>query len=545
MVRRQLNDPKTGLPPHGKSTRQSGRKFSPPPIEIHMFEVQLGAAVLLQFAIGHDRVRILADAGARGRGYKPKRVHDKLLPILDKGGKRQIDLIIGTHYDEDHLNNLVPIINDETIKIGEAWMPPIANDTVQHMLDATLSVANLLPHQFYSESGDQYLAEYLSAKREDCELLSALEGGVRQRRSDLDEGVSFSAFRDVLRHRLKQRDDNIKYFRDQLAKLVLEDSCVHVNNLEVESGANLDAASLEARHAALLHDLRTTNIDKEFQQAVEKKRGPEAAEARTRLLELIRRSAAKDAINAKALHAVTRALRRRNIPVRSEIIPDGEPRTYAWNEHQFVENGQSSDGPELKLLGPSHSLVRKHWNKLPVEADAKFALREIEPISPSNQLSYIARIGFQGQGILITGDAGCVDFKLRRGEYYPGLLNAMLPLHIVQVAHHGGHNAHFYQVLTEAGFATQVDPSLLLLSHETNSKFRPSPAFGTFLQSTLKSRRNVKLVFTNCPSRDKVAEYQELIHPPVPRNPTSNPVGDVRIEFAANRWDVMAHAVEI
>ena len=75
-----------------------------PSIQVDMFEVQLGAAILLQFKVGDDVVRILADAGIKTSRYPKDHVLKKLLPILSKGNARRIDLIIGTHYDEDHLN---------------------------------------------------------------------------------------------------------------------------------------------------------------------------------------------------------------------------------------------------------------------------------------------------------------------------------------------------------------------------------------------------------------------------------------------------------
>jgi hypothetical protein len=148
-----------------------------PDIQIDMFEVQLGAAILLQFATSDGVVRVLADAGIKASGYDPAHVHKRLLPILKASGDRRIDLILGTHYDEDHLNGLVPIIEDESIEIGEAWMPPIANDSSPHALDAMLSDRDLLPHQFYADDGDAQLDTYLSAKRRDCEILLFLEAG--------------------------------------------------------------------------------------------------------------------------------------------------------------------------------------------------------------------------------------------------------------------------------------------------------------------------------------------------------------------------------
>jgi hypothetical protein len=469
-------------------------------------------------------------------------VRDRLLPILDAAGDRRIDLIIGSHYDEDHLNGLVPIIEDQSIAIGEAWMPPTANDSVPHPLDAMLSGADLLPQQFYGEGADETLDTYLQVKRADCETLLVLEG-----RSDLnaDEGLHR---RHYAIRRSRPRNEAIGFFRTQLAELVPEGECDHGTDQSIESQPEIEAAirDVSRNDVPWLWSGRLPTLDDALTFARStRERRPEVARAHALSLANIRKGAAKDAINAVALYEVAQALQRRRIPLRSEIIADGMPKRYVWrrNEHRFIPSAVSGDELELVLLGPSRSLVRKHWNRLPV-ADAAFVafrfLSEIKSITPSNQLSYIARIGFAGQGILISGDAGCVDFQEARGQYYPALLNAMLPLHVVQIAHHAGNNAHFYRVLAAAKFPEQDARSLLLLSHAANDRTRPSPEFREFLLGTLRQGDDVRLLFTSHPTRDKVADYLAAIHPVVG---APNTVGDVRIAFNGQRWDVKSHAV--
>lgn len=520
-----------------------------PDIQLDMFEVQLGAAILLQFKTDRGLVRILADAGIKASGYDRAEVHRRLLPILDASGDRRIDLILGTHYDEDHLNGLVPIIEDESVTIGEAWMPPIANDSAPHALDATLSDADLLPHQFYGEKGDRSLADYLSVKRSDCETLLVLEEG-RQRAAER----SLSAFRTMSLGERLPLEDHDRFFRAQLDELVPEGECYHGTDQETEGHPEVNAAISNIRRLdqpfrlGWIKPTLPSSLDDQLKLArAVRARRPEAGEAQRLSLSNIRKSAAKDAINATALHAVMQALSGRGVPVRSEIIDDGIPRRYFWQNttRRFISGNVKGDGPELKLLGPSRALVRKHWDRLPVEDAARVALSffsEIKSITPSNQLSYIARIGFAEQGILISGDAGCVDFKSQSGEYYEQLLGAMLPLHVVQIAHHGGNNAHFYRVLNAAQFPEQADPSLLLLSHATNDKTRPSPEFRDFVLGTLKQGDDVRLLFTSKPTIGKVADYKDAIHPVVG---ASNDVGDVQIVYERQRWRVQAHAVEV
>ena len=87
-------------------------------IHVDMFEVQLGASLLIQVRAGRrGAIRILADAGIHAHGYERDHVHRKLPAAMDRMGAagRRLDLVIGTHYDRDHLAGLAPIIDDETI----------------------------------------------------------------------------------------------------------------------------------------------------------------------------------------------------------------------------------------------------------------------------------------------------------------------------------------------------------------------------------------------------------------------------------------------
>lgn len=256
---------------------------------------------------------------------------------------------------------------------------------------------------------------------------------------------------------------------------------------------------------------------------------------------------AKDAINAKALHDVVQALEARSIPIRTQLINDGVPSTYRWSEadDRFVLAKAPVDGLHFTLLGPSRSLVKKHRYRLPVVEASKVALlfrAEIRSITPSNQLSYIGCFGFLEQVILLSGDAGCVDFKSARNSYHQPLLDAMRPLHVIQVAHYGGNNAHFYRVLDAAKYPAQDAQSYLLLSHAFHDKTRPSDVFHDFLLATLGNGDDVKLLFTSEPTRDKVVDYLRAIEPTVG---TTGQMGDIRLEYSAGRWDVTKHAVKV
>jgi hypothetical protein len=143
----------------------------------------------------------------------------------------------------------------------------------------------------------------------------------------------------------------------------------------------------------------------------------------------------------------------------------------------------------------------------------------------------------------VAGDAGCVDFAPnRRSKFYKALLDALLPLQVVQVAHHGGNNAQFYNVLLNAQYATQAQPSRLLLSHATNDAHRPSDLFERFVAAVRKNVDNIQILFTSKPRDAYVQSYKTLIASAVG---TPKPAGDVRLAFDGRIWIVEKHAIQV
>lgn len=511
-----------------------------PEIQIDMFEVQLGAAMLLQFGTGGEKICVLADGGVKASGYKAEHVRDKLLEAL--ADPMRIDLIIGTHYDEDHLNGLVPVIEDERFTIGEAWMPPVANDTFSFAVDQALKQTDLLPSQFASDGAHEILAAYLEVKHDDIKELVQIERALGNEEFALYESTSdFYKTDDPL---------DVSYFRAQLAGNDDPQCIDHGMDQELEPDELVAALVSEAKTGGIglqrpwflgsFNDLR--KIAAHYKDA-----SLQVAVAQAASLANIRKSAAKDAINAKALFEVVQALKSRSIPIRSEIIDDGTPRTYRWtpSSRRFVLANSGSEHLSFTLLGPSKSLVKKHRSRLPVQEASKVALSfysEIRSITPSNQLSYIGCFAYAGQRILVSGDAGCVDFAVSRNVYHPKLIDALKPLHVVQVAHHGGNNAHFYRVLEAADYHEQTAPSFLLLSHAVYDRTRPSDVFREFLLMTLREGDDVQLLFTSEPTNEKIEDFLTAIHPAVGPQSTK---GDIQLRFDNQAWQVTAHAINV
>ncbi|KSV75590.1 hypothetical protein N185_17270 [Sinorhizobium sp. GW3] len=498
-----------------------------PDIRIEMFEVQLGSALFLQFRTLDGNVNVLADAGIKASGYDVGTVHGRLSEVLNETGSRHLDLIIGTHYDEDHLAGLVPVIQDTTITIGEAWMPPVANDVKMHPFDVALRREDLLPFQFYDDVDGSQLVEYLEGQRSDLDRVAVFTRHPDQR----------TVFNEIL----------IGAGIDRLGALM---SGFHATLEASEGTDSAEHGEEQIDEEGLFPPRRPLSSYWHYRRfIVDLEADPphpsDISEAQMYSLVSMERSTAKKAINAKALYDVVQALKARNVLMRSEIIEDGTPKIFTWDRlsKRFVERGEASNSPSLKLLGPSRSLVQKHWDKLPVGDALGMAFTHsvaLKSITPSNQLSYVMRFEHRQQGILVTGDAGMVDFREDRNAYSPSLLSALLPLHVIQVAHHGGANAHFYRVLNAAKYPEQPDTSYLLLSHATEDKYRPSIEFRDFVMAGRSFGDDIVVLFTSRPSASKVAGYESAIWPAVGK---ARDVGDIRLEFDKSGWKVVKHSV--
>jgi hypothetical protein len=535
-------------------------------MQLDMFEVQLGAALLLQFRTSDKQVvRVLADAGIAASGYSIEHVHNKLPGAFGAFGDetKRLDLIVGTHYDADHLEGLVPIIQDTTIDIGEAWMPPVANDTDPHALDDSVQDHHLLGYQFTQEGGEHVLFGYLDKKKRLCDELRSLENGADEFRvsNELSANINREKVRFVyqeernIQESQKGVDGYIDYFRkhieDTNCTLGLKDHS-HADDEFHDGIENIVVDSAGRSGVGFPRFDGHPQGGKGERQKYFSSRwryDSQLADSDARSMAFIRQSTAKDAINAASLYKVVTALTKRKIPILWRMIQDGQPRRFVWvasNRRFQPSSQQTSTGPEIQLFGPSEGLVKQHWNRLPIGRYMTYLARAeipIKAITPSNQLSYVMRFGFKEQGILVTGDAGFVDSKnASTKKYYPHIVNSLLPLHVIQVAHHGGNNAHFYRVLLAAGYPAENYPSLLLLSHATHDKYRPSKEFGMFVERVRKDGDDVKLLFTSEPDTAKVHDYKGIIHPLVGRKSS---VGDVQIICDNQNWRVTKHAVQV
>jgi hypothetical protein len=269
----------------------------------------------------------------------------------------------------------------------------------------------------------------------------------------------------------------------------------------------------------------------------------------------MRLRAASEGITATSLKALVACLREKKVKIRCRTITDGEPRRFGWSRSgnkrepggRFKITRAASDEISLTLLGPSEGLVERLRSRLPtVHYAAYAALRNIElkRITASNQLSSSFVIRYNRQGILVSGDTGFVDFPLKAGgkKYHPHLIEALDNLAVVQVAHHGGANAHFYRAMQKAESPLARPESFLLLSHGPDDPLRPSAEFSQYLEGVPRDNLNVHVLFTGRPCADRIADFRCDVFPRVGDSAIH---GDVRLSFEDGSWIVKKHAVDM
>ncbi|MDH1660018.1 hypothetical protein N5E02_01125 [Stenotrophomonas sp. GD03777] len=526
-------------------------------IQVDMLEVQLGASMLLQFQVGERTVRVLADAGSSHGAYKKDHVLLKLQKLLADGdGYHPIDLLICTHYDGDHLNQLVPVV--ENFKIREAWLPPVAaDDTVAWEEQDEPELGDYLGNAFRDlDRGPERLRGYLDHKARTIESVAQIrtDEQARWQRGEHELKLDVPDW-----ERCKDNPDQWEAYFRQTSRVA---GAIIANGSHAACGGEglptpaSDIVEMLAKNYGEDEYYKwqywVRNAADHFGSLTEYYINGGATDPQIRSLAGIEKSLSDQAITAIHLARVVEALQRKRVFIEFKSIADGKPDTYCWcpRWNRFLLGVPEIPSlPKLVLLGPSKSLIKKHWKRLPTIHYVAFALMQhvpVKSITPSNALSYSMVFNHGGQGVLISGDTGFVDFVKPESTrsnllFYPELINELKTyLPIVQVAHHGGNNKYFYHALLEAGLKFQKGPCFLLLSHEEDSEHRPSLAFESFLSRVHPC--DVKLLFTSRPRKIATYNYEHL-YESVVGSPSNNTRGDVQIIYKGGVWMTTKHAV--
>jgi hypothetical protein len=526
-----------------------------PTIQVEMFEVGLGAALLLQFRLKDGKVvRVLADAGVL---KKPTdRVLKKLPAALTAFHDTiDIDLIIGTHYDGDHLKGFPEIIRSGMFNIKAAWMPPVVLEgpkgsrALADGRDRPLFLVDQLAERSVIDVIREHVHPYLMSNRKQLEAENLIL------ETKLKDFKTFTLSKD--RELMANRDALMAFGEAQNLKELLghfQEQVLEAEQLSAAISPHTDVVYGDDQPEEIPVDMEVIgrwNSNWLTEQMHIKDGGiqPLSYMQMVKTSATIRKTNASEAITAIHLAEVVDALKEKGIKAVSKYIKDGEPLHFVWKDGAFKEDDGKGE-LVATLLAPSAGLIDDLWDKIPV--GTFFLLREkgvdkpipLFTVTPNNRLSYVIRFELKEQGILVSGDAGCSDFQPTGSRaYHQALLDAMMPLHVVQVAHHGGQNHHFYRVLQAAGSCTTEYLSYWLLSHEVDDPKRPSEPFRLFVDSMRNGGAPMSLLFTSRPQRQYVEDFTDLFHGRF-GYPAGQDRGDVRMVFDDDGWKVTHHAVE-
>ena len=87
---------------------------------------QSGDAIVItignRFSSGRDDYKIIVVDGAFASDAKTIKEHLEIVGAKNASGKIQIDLMVSTHPDQDHVSGLIKLAEDDEIQVGELWI---------------------------------------------------------------------------------------------------------------------------------------------------------------------------------------------------------------------------------------------------------------------------------------------------------------------------------------------------------------------------------------------------------------------------------------
>lgn len=512
-------------------------------IELEMFAVGLGSSIYLRCRSETGDIRILADGGV-GHGISEDTVESRLSTILSDENADRIDLIVGTHYDEDHLRGLVSVV-EHGWDIGELWLPPVVDDTAKLVSDILPPPSKLLGNLFRDDPN--HVVRYVSKKLEAIRTCQEIERKLGNDRQDSSLPETFEP------RSVESRADLLEHLRTELRRIddVEEGECDdHVDQVD-DSEVSL--------HPSYRRHFYYEDPSLFFEYMYDSLEWPPSNHYLEHLvtqgmtgpalysIARIRKANAKDAINALALDDLVQATAGTGIKVIFEHVAKGQPVEFHWDstDRRFRRGGPLvPNGTRLVLLGPSDLLIKRHAAKLPVQESIGLALvtrERLRGISPSNQLSYVIKVEHDEQAVLICGDSGFNDFMAKK-VVEPAIAAELKHISVLQIAHHGGNAYRFYQVL-ESLWTKRSNPPIMLLSHGENDTFRPIPEFGKLVEIVSFTNSPPFIAFTSQPDAANVKAYKHQVFMATPGAPAAT--GVVRLEFTAGQWKCVKHAVQV
>jgi hypothetical protein len=418
--------------------------------------------------------------------------------VLDRHRVRGLDLMVGTHYDADHLNGLRHVIRILHGRVRFALVPPVAHPApglgspsgagylerwaANRWRLRGVDSRSLLAHEL--NGTDASLAHVLAAADEPLGRASHEARAVLSRLTEQLRGLSPASFAEAAANRPDDGDDST-VFDDVERPHILNELLPDLERMQLTSLTTLTKAALDL---GLARDPRAPRRSWSAALAV--------GDASERAVVRAVKSTVANAIVARWLNLLIRELECWRID---------------WGVGLAHDEAQWLDGPlQLAQLAPHFSLVERHVTLIPTlerhplkVALETAALRTDQP-TPSNQLSYVfaLRDGDGRPGALLTGDTGLRDIpeaaKQRISECT-----------LLDVPHHGGRWGDFGPLIVEThrGRWDHVD---LYSSVRTQGSSPPREHVQQLRRSLVRYHRSVRTFYANRPAKSSIGCTESL-----------------------------------
>lgn len=448
--------------------------------------------------VQHDGYSILCDAGTES-AIGPR------LSLLRAEAPR-LDLIVGTHYDADHLTGLARVVDAYPLgSIGRAWLPPFLNPDGE-IVDGSPFLADRIQRDGLGPALSPLEA---FARRLPREELDGLRRALSRGRAGILEAIDNQSD-DVEHAALAFDDSEVVPYRDEPS----QHDDVHEGDAwegfaRPESGERVSEAIRIVGKLKLDALVELMNIGAKINELARAKPEIAASLLRSRSAIGVRAVAAMTAtvaaVNGAHLEKLLVALHRRNVPWTIPIAPDNA----GW---------VSFGAFEIAHLSPTAEFVETNRNRLPIIADAVYMARarlvDAELPSWSNRLSHALAIRPRGKcwsgcacGIALTGD--CAFWR----SVSKGAEEILASCGLIDVAHHGGEWGRFRELLVDAQTIAEPRSFLLWLSAKPDGWCPPGPRLARLVR---KLGGRTRLLAANRPGARALAGLRELAGPETP-----------------------------
>jgi len=516
----------------------AGGAVPPTPIlKCHMLNVQQGDCFLVE-ALQDGKVcqRILVDGGPGTGAPGNPNVCDILKTIMPRKEDR-IDLIIASHYCEDHLKGLTEIVETGHWTIGHAWLPPIRNDLVDdgtHFLAEYLDgrPENLTAHLAGACGIATGLAEAALKWLKRQETLNASDSverrcewrpdGAADTREDLATGdiaALCTLTEEILRHdkAIEDRESittlvsTLAGFRDAIGKTEAYYETI-LACLLTELPKQGDMHALEWFLCLWSHRMLFSRFGsvpwsdigplmfscfEEFADDVCPMTRFKVLPKDDVLMALVTgavKASASKAITAVHLNELLNALHRKGISHSIPVCPNDGMTEYVQYLDAWVPSRRPVNGHPLIIrhFSPVWRQISKYRSLIPVASSACMSYLTVQ-----NRLSHVVAIGVDdAHQLLFTGDTGFEGIDPSR-KNVTEIEKLLRRCDVLKVSHHGGEAGKFNRVFIGAVQAGRTAPIHLLLPVGKSKQTHPGKDFAELHAALKKLRLSATALWSN------------------------------------------------